>query len=291
MALNSQELISLLLKAGQLDKEDFKNSLKLQEEFPYFLIPKVLGARYEWNHSGSASNTLLHWAAVLSPDRKRLKTLVTEEMISPDITGKDDDTSDAAQNVAEETIPEEKEQDISEQIDQSWDAGERDAPENTDKPERSVKPNRDEILRRLEENLNRIKKKDSGQEHPGGQEKKKEETGPSTENDGEDLVSGIARKESLAQTDQRKKEQLDMINNFQERPIRLSPEQMDQENNLPDLSEKSTVLNDNMLSESFARLLVKQNKKPEAIEIYRKLILKFPQKKTYFADQIEQLKA
>ena len=59
--------------------------------------------------------------------------------------------------------------------------------------------------------------------------------------------------------------------------------------NLTDLSKNSTTFNDRIVSESFAKLLVKQNNKQQAIEIYRKLILKFPDKYAYFAALIKEL--
>lgn len=276
--MNSKEFLSLLHNSDQLNKDDFKDSLKLQEEFPYFLIPKALGARYEWNNSATTSNTLLHWAAVLSPDRKRLKELVTEKIVLTQITGEE----------PKPLLPDDKEEKEEVENQSIQPITSEDTVSEAAKMETHSRPNRDEILRRLEENLKKIKKKDVDGGPSGEHEKKKEVADSSPENEREDLIASIAKKEELYQ---RKKEQLDLINNFDEKPIRLSREKMDQEENLPDLSEKSTLLNDNMLSESFAKLLVKQNKKQEAIEIYRKLILKFPKKKTYFADQIEQLKA
>ncbi|WP_163382524.1 hypothetical protein [Cyclobacterium sp. SYSU L10401] len=283
--MNSQEFLSLLQNSDQLNADDFKASLKLQEEFPYFLIPKILGARYEWNNSATASNSLLHWAAVLSPDRKRLKELVTEKITLPEIPGE-------SQNLPlpEKNIPDSKKEDINDPK-STPEIPKADVTPAAPKEEKTSRPNRDEILRRLEENLKKIKKPDTDPNRSGIHEKKKEVVDSPQESEKEDLIASIARKEELRELDQRKKEQLDLIQNFQEKPIRLPREELDQEEILPDLSEKSTHLNDNTVSESFAKLLVKQNKKQEAIEIYRKLILKFPKKKTYFADQIEQLKA
>jgi hypothetical protein len=57
-----------------------------------------------------------------------------------------------------------------------------------------------------------------------------------------------------------------------------------------DLSEKSLIYNENIISETLALILIKQGKKEKAIEVLKKLIWKFPQKKTYFAAQIEDLK-
>ncbi|MEM1405420.1 MAG: hypothetical protein AAGG59_01495, partial [Bacteroidota bacterium] len=50
-----------------------------------------------------------------------------------------------------------------------------------------------------------------------------------------------------------------------------------------DLSEKSTVYSEDLISENLAQILLAQGKKDKAIDIYKKLIWKFPQKKSYFA--------
>jgi len=57
-----------------------------------------------------------------------------------------------------------------------------------------------------------------------------------------------------------------------------------------DLSKESVSFNDDLVSENLAKVMVKQGKTSKAIDIYKKLIWKFPQKKAYFASQIESLK-
>lgn len=57
-----------------------------------------------------------------------------------------------------------------------------------------------------------------------------------------------------------------------------------------DLSEKSTKFGDDLVSENLAIILLKQGKKDRAIDIYKKLIWKLPQKKAYFAARIEEIK-
>jgi hypothetical protein len=56
-----------------------------------------------------------------------------------------------------------------------------------------------------------------------------------------------------------------------------------------DLSEKSTKFGDDLVSENLAIILLKQGKKERAIDIYKKLIWKLPQKKAYFAARIEEI--
>ncbi len=57
-----------------------------------------------------------------------------------------------------------------------------------------------------------------------------------------------------------------------------------------DLSEESSAFSDGIVSETLVDILLKQGKKEKAIEVLKKLIWKFPQKKAYFAAQIEDLK-
>ncbi len=57
-----------------------------------------------------------------------------------------------------------------------------------------------------------------------------------------------------------------------------------------DLSLKSTTFGDDLVSENLAVILLRQGKKDKAIDIYKKLIWKLPQKKAYFAARIEEIK-
>jgi len=56
-----------------------------------------------------------------------------------------------------------------------------------------------------------------------------------------------------------------------------------------DLSRKSVIFNDDLISENLAIILNNQGKTSKAIDIYKKLIWKYPQKKTYFAARIKEL--
>jgi len=60
--------------------------------------------------------------------------------------------------------------------------------------------------------------------------------------------------------------------------------------NQEDLSEPSTEFTEDLISENLAKIMITQGKTDKAIDIYKKLIWKFPQKKAYFATQIEELK-
>ena len=86
----------------------------------------------------------------------------------------------------------------------------------------------------------------------------------------------------------KQKEQNEIIEQFiKTKPVLSKPKPLEA---AADLSENSGIFSDNIISETLVDILLKQGKKDKAIEVLKKLIWKFPQKKTYFAAQIENLK-
>ncbi|GGG30084.1 hypothetical protein [Pontibacter amylolyticus] len=65
--------------------------------------------------------------------------------------------------------------------------------------------------------------------------------------------------------------------------LKLKPEPQE------DLSLKSSKIKKGMATESLANIFIKQGKPKKAAKIYEQLILKYPEKKSYFAEQIEKL--
>ena len=60
--------------------------------------------------------------------------------------------------------------------------------------------------------------------------------------------------------------------------------------NKEDLSEKSWVTSDELMTETLAKVFVKQKKYDNALEAYQILGLKYPEKNSFFADQIKEIK-
>lgn len=161
--------------------------------------------------------------------------------------------------------------------------------------EKSLKPEptkhadpeeRAKILRKLGENL-QGKAEITNEAAPTETPKKKKQKAPVR---AEDLIETIKRKEKKEILDEKKKEQIDIIKAFSKKEIKLATiREIEDFNKQVDLSEKSTQLNPSLLSESYAKLLIKQGKKQKAKEIYQKLMVKFPDKSPYFADLIKEL--
>ena len=107
----------------------------------------------------------------------------------------------------------------------------------------------------------------------------------------DDLIEMIKKKDKKEILDEKKKEQIDLIKAFSKKSIKLATiKEIEANQNTENLAAASTQINDNMISESYAKILAKQGKKQLSKEIYEKLVLKFPDKRTYFADLIEKLK-
>ena len=108
----------------------------------------------------------------------------------------------------------------------------------------------------------------------------------------DELIAEIQNsKEEIVPEGEKQKQQIELINQF----IRVQPTISNPRDRAPSaLADLNTVksgeFGDNIVSETLVEILVKQGKKDKAIEVLKKLIWKYPQKKAYFASQIEDLK-
>ncbi|SEG10010.1 hypothetical protein [Algoriphagus boritolerans] len=247
--MNATQFLELIQKADHLEKSDILLLKKVQENFPYFQIPHVLTARYEFLKSEGTESHFLAQAAVTSPDRIWLKKLIEKpipEGFKPD-------------PAKEDLLPED--------------------------PEKEHNPaSRTASLKNLGMQL-------KGQVTPEEPPKPEKPAAKRRKPPKDDLIETIKRKEKREIVDSKKQEQIDMIKAFSKKEFKLATiKEIEANQNTENLAESSTKLNSNLLSESFARILIQQGKKTMAKEIYEKLALKFPEKRTYFADLIEKLK-
>jgi hypothetical protein len=108
---------------------------------------------------------------------------------------------------------------------------------------------------------------------------------PPTEGLLEDIKS---TRKQIQPENPRQKEQLEIIDQFIKKQPSITRANQAPDNG--DLSDQNASLTDNIVSETLVDILLRQGKKDKAIEVLRKLIWKFPQKKSIFAAQIEVLK-
>lgn len=254
--MNSAQFLDIIARKDSLEKGEILQLKKVQENFPYFQIPFVLIARHDFLKDPDKKSVSLGYAAINSPDRVWLKNLIEKS----DNTGT---KSEKKPNEEVDLLPEER----------------------NDKPAASQLT---QSLKKLGEDLKGQKPEDidSKAETEVQKAKAKRRKLPA-----DDLIETIKRKEKKVIVDSKMQEQIDLIKAFSKKDIKLATiKEIEANQNTENLAASSTKFHDNLLSESFAKLLVNQGKKKMAEEIYEKLSLKFPDKRAYFADLIEKLK-
>lgn len=98
-----------------------------------------------------------------------------------------------------------------------------------------------------------------------------------------------AKKKPSTTSTSKTKKQANIIDEFIEKKPTITKNSKPV-NEKEDLSKQSAQMREDVVSESLAKIFANQGKTEKAIEIYKKLIWKLPQKKALFAAQIEKLK-
>ena len=83
-------------------------------------------------------------------------------------------------------------------------------------------------------------------------------------------------------------DKFELIDSFLSKQGKIIPDKS--ATNKEDLSEKSWAASDELMTETLAKVFVKQKKYNNALEAYQILGLKYPEKNSFFADQIKEIK-
>ena len=322
--MEKENFIDVLKHYSECSEEQALSVLSLKESYPYSQLLHALAARVSKDHEFINHQKELQLAAVHAADRSVLKDVMTLDnlvatrptttdkpdvknvaFVSPSVVSKSAvvaAVSDGPENVADQVMTDlEKLHQLRHNFEQMFVDPEQAAksrpvtPEkkepvvekavgNSSSPRESLKSRKERIVELakamaaakdeapLEDSKPKVKKKDV----------------PS-----ENLIDEIAtKKHALEPENEKQKEQLKIIEKFiKTQPSISNPKDKGAPTPPIDLSSiKTGEFNDNVVSETLVEILIKQGKKDKAIEVLKKLIWKFPQKKAYFAAQIEKLK-
>lgn len=279
--MDKDRLLFLCKNYTSLTSEEGGELESLLIDHPYSQLIQNLAARAASQNKMDNSQARLQMAAVYSTDRAVLKKVVTA---SPT-------TRATSTPIVEPAAPQAKESPIK-----------KETPKAVAKqPVISEEMDSDTLVDRVMADLEQLKASkhnfemllDHLETHPGEEfalpppapkVSKKKSGNP-------ELIEEIRiSRKKIKPSDPKHKEQIDIINQF----IKSQPSIGKAKSNDPvesgDLSEKSNALGDHLVSETLVEILLKQGKTEKAIEMLRKLIWKFPQKKAYFAAQIDNLK-
>ena len=273
--MEREQFYTLLTNFAALTEAECKELVALSKEFPYSQVIHNLSARAAQDYSLSAKEKLLHTSAIYSTDRSALKMVMTspkrkriEEVITAVVPQKEEEI----QKPIPVTKAEESGTQLHEQV--LLDLA-----------------NLQESKRLFEMTIARLEKEKA---KPLAERKEKEITPEPVSNPKEtdSLIEEIkSTKKKIKPEGVKQKEQIEIIDQFiKTQPTISRPKPTAPPAHDSDLAEPSAQFGENIVSETLVEILLKQGKKEKAIEALKKLIWKFPQKKAYFAAQIEELR-
>lgn len=259
---------NLLANFTSLTKDEANELASLSIDFPYSQVIRNLAARAAQDNGLNTKEKLLHNSAIYSTDRSALKSMMTapvrvrseakvipmvEVPVTPSIDTKANDQF-LDQLMADLATMQESKKAFEEFVEKM----EREKPTPLSATE---------------------KKKEKPEPKPIAEP-------PS------DLIEEIkTTKKKIKPESTKQIEQIEIIDQFiKTQPTITRTKSTPPPTETKDLTESNEVLGEHLVSETLVEILLKQGKKEKAIEALKKLIWKFPQKKAYFAAQIEDLR-
>jgi hypothetical protein len=312
--VDKERFIKVLHHFSGSSVEEAQEVLSLKDSFPYSQLLHVLSARVAKDHGFSTHGGELQLAAVYAADRTVLKEIMQREY-DPDstLTGTVDiapasvlpslqahqpvETATSTDFATELMHDLERLHELKQNFELMFtdeapsgvivnDDLQDGEPETREAKKESSKSKKERIIE-LAKALEAAKTEQEEESSVNQKVRKKRK------DNGEELIDEIvSSKQELEPESEKQKEQLEMIDHF----IKIQPTIVNSKDKpLPppagDLSTlKTGEFGDNIVSETLVEILIKQGKKDKAVEVLKKLIWKFPQKKAYFAAQIEDLR-
>jgi tetratricopeptide (TPR) repeat protein len=297
--VNKEKFHSIVQNFTCLENDEAEGLISLQKEYPYSQVIRSLVAKAANDLQLSEKDSYLSQSAIYSTDRSVLKSIITalrtERMIP---TTKLVETATIVYQpplaIHSGKVP----------VDIATIAEVKEAEIIVEKPEAKAEPQQiigsvdESFYKQVEIDLANLKQSKAQYEKVVEMLEKNQpipllnvsSSNTSKEPSDDGLIEQIIiSKQQVAPEGPRQKEQTDIIDQFiKTQPSISKPKAIPAKTE--DLTEKTDVYGDNIVSETLVEILLNQGKKEKAIEMLKKLIWKFPQKKTYFAAQIEELK-
>lgn len=309
--MDKTDFLKILQHYAHTSIEEANDLSALRAEYPYSQVLQALCARASKDHGFQHQQRDLQLAAVYAADRAVLKAIITmepeeplQQVVSKHVEAEAQvasaiDSADVAdivmddlerlsrlkltfENLFMDYSRSKKAEKESKEEDQAPRGDEPTAP-SAGAPVSSIKSKKERII----EMARAANNGGTPAENPPKKKHLDKDGNPVDE-----LIAQIqSSKEEIIPESERQKQQIEIINQF----IRIQPSISNPKDRTPspagDLTPvKSGEFGDNIVSETLVEILVKQGKKDKAIEVLKKLIWKYPQKKAYFASQIEELK-
>lgn len=308
--MDKSQLLQTLQHYASISVDEAQEIAALRSQYPYSQLLQTLTARASKDHGFQHQQRDLQIAAVYAADRALLKEIITSfpeepvlQIVSKHVDAQEQaantiDSVDVADMVMDDLGRLSRLKDAFENLFMDYPKSEKASKEVTlktvaaetsveesgsqEKQESNSKSRKERIIE-MARALNTTSNNETD-----SKKKRRDKDG----NPVDELIAEIQNsKEEIVPENDQQKRQIEIINQF----IRVQPSISNPRDRAPsaiaDLNPvKSGEFGDNIVSETLVEILIKQGKKDKAIEVLKKLIWKYPQKKAYFASQIEDLK-
>jgi len=286
--VNREKFLNIIQNQVLTDNDDILSLQKEAKQHPYSQIIHTLLAKHHNEAKSANANAAIQLAAIYATDRVVLKGIINSTPVEKVIHKAKEDhkpvetVSKTFTSISSGvTDIDQLRNDIYEHLELLQESKKTYITENSQltKPSSSKKQTAPKVKIITKEKPVAKKKDKKDKAVKKNKSEKKTSVKPSSK----------TKKESVPLS---QKEQVDLIEKFIKSPPKIarSKDKPSTNTDQQDLSEISANLEEDFASENLAQILTKQGNKEKAIEIYKKLIWKFPQKKAYFATQIEGLK-
>lgn len=309
--MNKKKFLELIRKPETIEAKDREELQSLAADHPYSQIILALIAKGSKNLGLDDLSDDLNTAAVSTSYRPVLKAFIEGEVIEeePEVPVEQEKPVPAPEPEPEpeaEPEPEPSPEPQPEEPEEETPANKGktitfELKEDMEKPEDYELKDLLKTLRKNREAYDDPEEEQQDLQDTATQQEETVQVEPPQEQEDEDsdeararsLIDELRQSSEKNDLDDKVREQQEIIDRFIESEPDLTQhkdvEQADSEIDPVDLAEMSTAQSDQLISENLANIYLKQGKVDKAIDIYKKLIWKFPQKKTYFADRIREL--
>ncbi len=289
--MNQEDLIKFINDPQTLNFKSISYLEGLIKKYPYFQSAHLLLAKNLRREKSHRYAKQIKLAAVYASNRKKLFFLINdiEQPGSPPPIIKHPEES-KRQEKPKTKIPEKKSS-YTPTANQNKGIGSKKGTELTEKEKQEL---RDEIHQRLRDiknkqqsNKTEVREKQKPEQKPAPPKPPQQAQKPSPPK------THVSKpKPSVPKTEKSVDE---IIDDFLKNKPAIQQPSKPQDKDTKKLSivkesSKSIIDHEDFVSETLAKIYIKQGKYNKAIRIYEKLKLKFPEKSVYFADQIEKIK-